>query len=279
MKELFDSVSSSCSKAITKTYSTSFGLGISLLHKSIRNDIHSLYAYVRLADEIVDSFHGYEKEALLSEFVAQTNQDIERGISTNPIIHAFQHTINKYQIDRKLIDSFLASMKMDLEERSYNRESYDQYINGSAEVVGLMCLYVFCEGNKEKYDALQADAMSLGAAFQKINFLRDMNADFKTLGRLYFPNIANVEAFDNEVKRQIENEIEQDFAKGLRGIRQLPVKAKFGVYTAYLFYYSLYKKIKGMEAAQVLGKRIRIPNFTKLTILAKSYVRYNLQMI
>lgn len=273
MKQLFDELSYSVSKITTKKYSTSFSLGILALKPSIRTAIYAIYGYVRLADEIVDSFHGYDKAKLLNRLKAETNHALEEGISLNPILQSFQETVNKYQIDENLIQQFLHSMEMDLQQLDYNSDLYKEYIFGSAEVVGLMCLQVFTQGNKEKYEELKPYAMKLGSAFQKVNFLRDLKDDYQTLGRTYFPNV-DMTVFNNTTKFQIEKEIEDEFKEALTGIKKLPSAAMFGVYLAYKYYLALFKKIKRKSSAEILNNRIRVPNSSKAIVALKSYVRY-----
>ena len=278
MKQLFDELSSSVSKITTQKYSTSFSLGILALKPSIRPAIYAIYGYVRLADEIVDSFHGYDKEKLLKRLKTETYNALEEGISLNPILQSFQDTVNKYQIDIELIEQFLHSMEMDLQQIDYNSDFYKEYIFGSAEVVGLMCLQVFTDGNKQKYEELKPYAMKLGSAFQKVNFLRDLKDDYQTLGRTYFPNI-EMNIFDNSVKVQIEQEIEQEFAEALVGIKKLPASSKFGVYLAYKYYLSLFKKIKRKSSNEILNNRVRVPNPEKAFVAVKSYVRYKIAVL
>jgi len=278
MKALFDEVSDKCSYITTKAYSTSFSLGIRLLDRSIRKPICAIYGFVRFADEIVDTFHDYDKVNLLDRFEEDAYRAIEGKISLNPILNSFQHAVNKYEIDHALIDSFLKSMRMDLQDHQYDQDTFQQYILGSAEVVGLMCLKVFCLGNQTQYDELKSYAMSLGSAFQKVNFLRDLNADFNGLGRSYFPDI-NLDQFDNEGKRSIEESIEKDFHNARIGIMKLPKISKFGVYMAYVYYYSLFKKIKNVKPAHVINTRIRIPDNQKYAIMLSSYVKYRLNLI
>lgn len=278
MKYLFDEVSIKTSKIVTKKYSTSFSLGIRFLNKDFRNPIYSIYGFVRFADEIVDSFHEFDKSALLSEFKRDTYLSIERKISLNPILNSFQTVANKYNIEKDLIDSFLSSMEMDLNKKEYTVESYKKYILGSAEVVGLMCLRVFTENNNGLYNELKPFAMSLGSAFQKINFLRDLNADYIGMGRIYFPNI-NIEELNQESKLDIENDIELDFEEGLIGIRKLPKKSRFGVYVAYIYYRTLFNKIKKLQPQSILEERIRIPNAQKMVLFAGSYLRNSLNLL
>jgi 15-cis-phytoene synthase len=278
MKSLFDSVSVQCSKLTTRTYSTSFSLGIYFLNNRLRNPIYSIYGFVRLADEIVDSFEGYNKQYLLQKFKADTYEAIEQKISLNPILNAFQEVVNQYQIDHQLIETFLKSMEMDLEQLEYSRETYEQYILGSAEVVGLMCLAVFTEGNQLQYEALKPFAMKLGSAFQKVNFLRDLKADYQDLGRLYFPNV-DMSRFSPDVKRAIEDEIESEFQEALTGIRNLPHSSRHGVFLAYVYYRSLLKKIKNTPASHILTKRIRISNPEKFGLMLNSMFQYKLNML
>lgn|SRR5690606_13301036 len=273
MKQLFDELSYSVSKITTQKYSTSFSLGILALKPSIRSAIYAIYGYVRLADEIVDSFHGYDKEKLLNRLKVETYDALHEGISLNPILQSFQETVNQYKIDKSLIEQFLHSMEMDLQKIDYNSELYEEYIFGSAEVVGLMCLQVFTDGNMEKYSELKPYAMKLGSAFQKVNFLRDMKDDYQILGRTYFPNI-DMCIFDNYVKCQIEEEIEEEFKEALIGIKKLPHSSMFGVYLAYKYYLSLFQKIKRKSSKEILNNRIRIHNSEKAYLAFKSYVRY-----
>ena len=273
MKHLFDELSYAVSKITTQKYSTSFSLGILALSPSIRTAIYAIYGYVRLADEIVDSFHGYDKENLLNRLKEETEDALKEGISLNPILNSFQQTVLQYKIDKTLIHKFLHSMEMDLHQIDYNSDLYKEYIFGSAEVVGLMCLQVFTNGNMEKYEKLKPYAMKLGSAFQKINFLRDLKDDYKVLGRTYFPNI-NMGVFDNDVKKQIEKEIELEFREALIGIKKLPNSSMFGVYLAYKYYLSLFQKIKRKSSNDILTNRVRIPNSEKAFVALKSYVRY-----
>jgi phytoene/squalene synthetase len=278
MKALFDQISQEMSELTTKRYSTSFSLGISFLDKEIQKPIYAIYGFVRFADEIVDTFHGYDKEKLLADFKVQTYEAIAAGISLNPILNSFQWAVNRYQIPAELIDTFLDSMEMDLQKQTYDQGKYETYILGSAEVVGLMCLKVFVEGDQEQYEQLKPYAMKLGAAFQKINFLRDLKADYQELGRTYFPGI-NLAQFNNAIKKEIEADIALDFQMGYEGILLLPRKARFGVYMAYKYYFKLFKKIKSTPAEMVLNERIRIPNYRKMRILLTSYVRHNLNLL
>tara|TARA_B110000444_G_scaffold86026_1_gene81319 strand:- start:148 stop:984 length:837 start_codon:yes stop_codon:yes gene_type:complete len=278
MKAIFDKVSNDCSEITTKTYSTSFSLGIKVLDKRLHNPIYGIYGFVRLADEIVDSFHNYNKKELFKKYKSDTYLGINNKISLNPIINSFQEVVNKFKIDHSLIESFLNSMEMDLEDQNYDENTYKKYILGSAEVVGLMCLTIFVNGDQNKYKKLKPYAMKLGSAFQKINFLRDINDDYKTLGRTYFPEI-NMENFSKSDKLKIENEIENEFIEGLKGIRMLPNTAKVGVYLAYKYYYNLFKKIKKIPAQQILKKRTRISNFRKFALLVSSMIKYHSKQI
>lgn len=278
MKELFDKVSFKTSQYTANSYSTSFSLGIRFLGKKFREPIYSIYGYVRFADEIVDTFHDFDKRALLKKFREDTWEAIDQGISLNPILNSFQLTVRKYKIERELIETFLDSMEMDLEEKSYDQQGYETYILGSAEVVGLMCLRVFCNGHDEKYQELKYYAMRLGSAFQKINFLRDLKADYLHLGRAYFPGL-EVDRFDEATKKQLEKDIEKDFADGYRGIRLLPDGAQFGVYVAYVYYQRLFRKICNTPSERIIEERIRIPNSKKLALFLGSYARYSFKML
>ena len=271
MKQLFDELSEMHSKSTTQKYSTSFSLGIKALHPKIRSAIYNIYGYVRLADEIVDSFHGFNQKDLLKRFREETNIALSEKISLNPIINSFQKTVHEYQIDTALIDQFLNSMEMDLSKIDYNDDLYKEYILGSAEVVGLMCLKVFVEGDMEKFNELKPYAMMLGSAFQKINFLRDLKEDYHILGRTYFPEI-DLKNFNDGTKLKIENEIELEFKQALIGIKKLPISARFGVYLAYQYYWSLFKKIKKTKAKVILSERVRIADAHKLTLLMGCYV-------
>jgi phytoene/squalene synthetase len=277
-KALFDHFTLRTSKQITRAYSTSFSLGIQFLSSEIRNPIYSIYGFVRLADEIVDSFHSYDKKQLLDEFRKDTWLAIERKISLNPILNSFQWVVNKYCIPHDLIQTFLDSMEMDLDKKNYNPVSYKQYILGSAEVVGLMCLKVFVKGDDKLYKALKDEAMALGSAFQKINFLRDVKADYEGMGRTYFPGV-NIESLDEGTKREIEVDILLDFHKGLSGIKKLPRSSRLGVYVAYIYYYALFKKIQGVPPDRILKERIRISNHRKMALFAGSWVRHNLNLL
>ena len=278
MKKLFDELSYKVSKATTKQYSTSFSLGILALSPKIRNSIYAIYGYVRLADEIVDSFHGFDKQKLLSRFRDETLLALEEKISLNPILQSFQETVHQYEIDFQLINQFLKSMEMDLHKIDYNSDLYKEYILGSAEVVGLMCLQVFVDGDREEFEKLRPFAMTLGSAFQKVNFLRDMKDDYYVLGRTYFPNV-DITDFDHEVKSNIEKEIEAEFAEALEGIKKLPGSSRFGVYLAYRYYVSLFKKIKKTSASKIINQRIRISNSRKISLMMGCYVEYKMSII
>lgn len=275
---LFYNLSRECSKLTTEAYSTSFASAIKLLHKSLQPHIHNIYGFVRLADEIVDTFHDFDKNTLLTEFKAETFKAIKRQISLNPILNSFQLTVNEYNIDINLINAFFNSMEFDLRKTFYNEAEYSEYIYGSSEAVGLMCLYVFCEGDYIKYEHLKISAQSLGAAFQKVNFLRDAGADYLQLNRVYFPG-CDFKDFTANQKSIIEKNIQQDFDNAQIGIMQLPPKAKFGVYIAYKYYLSLFKKIKRLQPKQILEERIRIPNYGKMFILAKAGLKKQLNIL
>lgn len=279
MKALFDSVSYNCSTLVTKSYSTSFSLATKMLSPSIRQDIYNIYGFVRFADEIVDSFHEYDKTYLLDKFQADWDDAMEHKISLNPILNSFQHTVHKYDIPKHLIDAFMKSMRQDLDKKVYlTHEEYKEYIYGSADVVGLMCLKVFVKGDEQKYEELKSSAMSLGSAFQKVNFLRDLKADFEDLDRTYFPD-ADLKNLDEVSKQKIIAEIEHDFKLGLEGIAKLPMEAKFGVFTAYKYYSKLLHKLKRTPSVKIKNARIRIPNYQKMALLTKSYVNYQLNLI
>jgi len=279
MKKLFDQVSESCSRIVTESYSTSFTLATKMLDSSIRQDIYNIYGFVRFADEIVDSFHNYDKKELLNLFEKDLKKSIEDKISLNPILNSFQKTIHNYQIDYGLVDSFLNSMKLDLDKKKYlTKKEFDQYVYGSADVVGLMCLKVFVKGNKNQYNDLRPYAMSLGSAFQKVNFLRDLKADHDGLNRSYFPNL-NIDEFDEPSKKIILDEIDKDFKHALKGIFKLPSSARFGVYTAYKYYLKLLNKLRKTHPLKIKSSRIRVPNYQKVNVLARSYVRYRLNIL
>jgi len=278
MMDLYNKVCRECSKHITNRYSTSFSMGIRVFDKRFRAPIYAVYGFVRFADEIVDTFHDYPKKQLLDRFRQDTYRAIEEGISLNPVLHAFQETVHQYGIERELIDAFLDSMEMDLHFDRYHDSLYKKYIYGSAEVVGLMCLRVFVEGDDEMYERLKTPACSLGAAFQKINFLRDMKSDFDERGRVYFPGV-DYTRFCNEDKIEIEADIEQDFNDAYRGIVQLPEGARFGVYLAYIYYTNLFKKIRSAPAERVTKERIRVPNRRKAMLLFSSALRNSLNLL
>jgi 15-cis-phytoene synthase len=278
MMHLFHKVSELCSRTTTQEYSTSFASAIKLLHADLRQPVFNIYGFVRFADEIVDTFHDFDKNDLLLQFKEETHAAIGRKLSLNPILHSFQKTVNQFNIEPHLIEAFFKSMEMDLSEKKYDPIGYKEYIYGSAEVVGLMCLYVFCEGNKERYEKLKNPARSLGSAFQKVNFLRDVKADYSGMDRVYFPgcDFAN---FTNDDKQKIEEDIQLDFEAAYQGILQLPMKAKFGVYVAYKYYYSLFNKIKRIQPARILQERIRIPNYRKAMIIVRAGVKNQLNLI
>ncbi len=278
MMQLFQKTSEDCSRIVTENYSTSFASAIKLLHRDLRADIHNVYGFVRFADEIVDTFHNYDKKELLQSFKHETYKAIDNAISLNPVLNSFQLTVHKYQLQHSLINAFFKSMEYDLDKTYYDVHSYKEYIYGSAEVVGLMCLCIFCQGDKTMYQQLEVYAKSLGAAFQKVNFLRDIKSDNMQLDRMYFPN-CNFKEFTNADKKQIENDIQNDFDNAYQGILMLPVKARFGVYVAYKYYYSLFKKIKKTQPANILENRIRIPDYTKALILAKAGLRHQLNLL
>ncbi len=279
MKAIFDNVSYDCSKSVTNAYSTSFSLATKMLSKTIRQDIYNIYGFVRFADEIVDSFHDFDKQYLFDKFEEDLKLALEQKISLNPILNSFQHTFHRYSIDISLVNSFMKSMRMDLHKFKYlNIEEYKDYIYGSADIVGLMCLKVFVKGDKEKYEDLKETAMALGSAFQKVNFLRDLKADHDDLNRTYFPN-TDLNNLDEVSKKDIINDIESDFALGLEGIKKLPMEAKFGVFMAYRYYSQLLKKLKQTPALEMKNARIRVPNYKKIEILTRSYVKFQLNLL
>lgn len=278
MKSIYDNLSHQFAKRTTKRYSTSFSMGIRLLAPELRQPIYDVYGFVRLADEIVDSFHGFDKAKLLNDFRDQTWAAIETGISLNPILNAFQKTVNDFDIDRELIETFLKSMEMDLDYSTYSQKEYENYILGSAEVVGLMCLKIFVFGDQKEYLRLKPFAMKLGSAFQKINFLRDLKDDYNNLGRTYFPGI-DMSRFDNDIKKQIEEDIERDFQLGYEGIIQLPKKSRFGVYLAYIYYYKLFHKIQQLPAQVILKERVRISNKRKYSLVLTGYMRHSFNIL
>ena len=279
MKETFDKVSYGCSKIVTESYSTSFTLATKMLAASIRADIYNIYGFVRFADEIVDTFHDFNKEELFNKFEIDLNEALKHKISLNPILNSFQHTYHKYQISYDLVAAFMKSMRMDLFKNIYrSEEEYKAYIYGSADVVGLMCLRVFTKGDDAKYEDLKDSAMALGSAFQKVNFLRDLKTDFEELNRSYFPD-TNLMELDEASKTRIVNEIKGDFELGYSGILRLPSEAKFGVYTAYKYYYKLLKKLQNTPPLEIKNARIRVPNYQKLGLLAESYLNYKLNWV
>ena len=278
MKALFDSVSIRASRMTTKAYSTSFSLGILGLDKKYHDPIYAIYGFVRFADEIVDSFEGYPQKELLERFWKDTYLALDEKISLNPILNSFQQVVNTFEIDRDLIETFLKSMEMDLYKNDYDEAGYKAYILGSAEVVGLMCLKVFVDGSEERYQMLKKPAMQLGSAFQKINFLRDLHADYKKLGRTYFPGV-DLNNFNEDVKTEIEADIDIDFTAGYEGIKQLPKGARFGVYIAYVYYYSLFKKIKKTHCDIILSQRVRISNKRKYGLFLRSLLRHTINWI
>lgn len=275
---LYDKVCLKASRHTTYSYSTSFSLGIRSLDKRFHAPIHAIYGFVRFADEIVDTFHGFDKAALLARFREDTYRAIEEGISLNPILHSFQRVVNEFRIERELYDTFLDSMAMDLTDTAHDQRSYDSYILGSAEVVGLMCLRVFCDGDDALYQKLKPSAMKLGAAFQKVNFLRDLKDDFQNLGRTYFPGI-DLGEWNEATKRSIEADIQADFDAALLGIRELPKGARFGVYMAYIYYVALFRKIQALPASQIMAVRVRVRNRRKLALLTTSYLRHSFGML
>ena len=279
MKELFDQISEECSKNVTKSYSTSFSLATKMLSSSIRQDIYNIYGFVRFADEIVDSFHNYNKEELFKRFVTDLDYALEEKISLNPILNSFQKTVHKYGIQKELINAFLNSMRLDLKKKNYKSlKEYKDYIYGSADVVGLMCLNVFVSGNNKEYKKLKPFAMALGSAFQKVNFLRDLNDDYQKLNRVYFPGV-DYSSFDKNAKNKIMTDIENDFSEALKGIYMLPNNSKFGVYAAYKYYKRLLIKLKRSSYLKIKKERIRVPNYQKVDVLARSYVRYRLNIL
>jgi phytoene synthase len=279
MKSLFDTVSFKCSRLITNHYSTSFSLAVKMLSPSIREGIYSIYGFVRFADEIVDSFHDYDKEYLINDFEKEYYKAMQIGISLNPILNSFQHTVKQYNITDDLVQDFLKSMKLDLVKSNYNTQTeYEDYIYGSADVVGLMCLKIFVKGNNQKYEQLKSEAMRLGSAFQKVNFLRDLKEDNLVLNRNYFPGI-DLNTFDENAKNSIIKEIEEDFRVAYQGIVKLPIEAKFGVYTAYIYYKKLLQKLKNTPYHEIGNSRIRVSNYTKAGLLAQSFVTYKLKLV
>ncbi|MDG1042006.1 MAG: phytoene/squalene synthase family protein [Flavobacteriaceae bacterium] len=279
MKSIFDTVSKDCSRIITQTYSTSFSMATKMLSNSIRQDIYNIYGFVRLADEIVDSFHDYDKEALFVQFEADLEAALQNKISLNPILNSFQETYHTYGLEKDMVDAFMSSMRQDLHKTVYHtEEEYKNYIYGSADVVGLMCLKVFVNGDTQHYNTLKQTAMALGSAFQKVNFLRDLKADHDQLNRTYFPN-TDLDNLDERSKQAIIDDIENDFSEGLKGIKQLPLEAKFGVFMAYRYYNQLLKKLKTTPALEIKSTRIRVPDYKKVELLTRSYVKYQLNLL
>lgn len=279
MKSIFDTISFECSRNVTKTYSTSFSSAVRMLSPSIRQDIYNIYGFVRFADEIVDSFHDYNKEQLFERFEQDLEAALLHKISLNPVLNSFQHTVNKYDVPNELIAAFMKSMKLDLTKSTYNtQEEYNEYIYGSADVVGLMCLQVFVNGDKTKYDLLKNAAMRLGSAFQKVNFLRDLKADFEVLNRTYFPE-TDLNHLNEESKMKIIKEIEDDFKAGYEGIMKLPIEAKFGVYTAYVYYGKLLTRLSKTPSEEIKNTRIRVKDYEKFGLFAKCYFSYKLNFI
>ena len=279
MKSIFDTVSFECSRTVTKSYSTSFSAAVKMLAPKIRQDIYNIYGFVRFADEIVDSFHDYNKEELFELFQKDLMAALQNKISLNPILNSFQHTVHKFNIPETMIAAFMKSMKLDLHKTTYQSlEEYKDYIYGSADVVGLMCLKVFVDGDQKMFDDLKHSAMRLGSAFQKVNFLRDLKADYEDLNRTYFPN-TDLSKLDETSKNEIIKEIEADFAAGFQGIVNLPLEAKFGVYTAYIYYKKLLSKLKKTPSLEIKNTRIRVPDYQKFGLLARCYVSYRLNLI
>ena len=279
MKSIFDTVSFECSRTVTKSYSTSFSAAVKMLAPKIRQDIYNIYGFVRFADEIVDSFHDYNKKELFDLFQKDLMAALHNKISLNPILNSFQHTVHKFNIPETMIAAFMKSMKLDLHKTTYQSlEEYNDYIYGSADVVGLICLKVFVDGDQKMFDDLKHSAMRLGSAFQKVNFLRDLKADYEDLNRTYFPN-TDLSKLDETSKNEIIKEIEADFAAGFQGIVNLPLEAKFGVYTAYIYYKKLLSKLKKTPSLEIKNTRIRVPDYQKFGLLARCYVSYRLNLI
>jgi phytoene/squalene synthetase len=270
--ELYHKTTFKISKVITRNYSTSFSMGISTFSPAYRDAIYSVYGYVRLADEIVDSFHGHNKKELLTDFRNETRKAIKTGLSTNPVINAFQQTVNKFKVDEEYITKFLDSMEMDLSNNYYDKDNYDKYVYGSAEVVGLMCLKVFCDKNETLFDELIYPARCLGSAFQKVNFLRDIKSDIEERGRIYLPGVKNLQHIDDTSKKKLEDDIDREFKEALKGIKKLPNEVRLGVYSAYLYYWMLLKKIKKIKARDLLQQRVRVSNLMKIVLLLKSLI-------
>ncbi len=279
MKSIFDTISFDCSRNVTKSYSTSFSAAVKMLAPSIRQDIYNIYGFVRFADEIVDTFHDYNKEVLFEMFEKDIASALENKISLNPILNSFQHTVHKYSIPHSMIADFMKSMRLDLHKSEYKTfDEYNEYIYGSADVVGLMCLKVFVNGNEKQFSELKNSAMRLGSAFQKVNFLRDLKTDYEDLHRTYFPN-TDLSKLDEHSKDAIIKEIEADFEAGFEGILKLPLEAKFGVYTAFIYYKKLLSKLKNTPSLEIKNTRIRVPDYQKFGLLAKCYVNYRLNLL
>lgn len=278
MMALFNQTALECSKLITEHYSTSFTLGIKTLDRKFHLPIYAIYGFVRYADEIVDTFHDFDKKELLDKFRYDTYEAIEKGISLNPVLQSFQLVVRQYNIERELIDAFLKSMEMDLYFQEYDDSGYNEYIYGSAEVVGLMCLRVFCEGDCAEYDRLRESARKLGAAFQKVNFLRDVKSDYQERGRTYFPGV-DFNDFSRDAKQLIEDDIQRDFDEAYIGIMNLPKGARMGVYLAYTYYQTLFNKIKALPVTKIQNERVRVPDTTKIALLAQTYLKYRLNVI
>ena len=275
---LFNKTALECSKLITERYSTSFTLGIKTLDREFHLPIYAIYGFVRYADEIVDTFHEYDKKTLLERFKHDTYQAIDEGISLNPVLHSFQLVVDQYKIEHELIEAFLKSMEMDLYNQTYDADGYSQYIYGSAEVVGLMCLRVFCAGDSADFERLRSPACKLGSAFQKVNFLRDLKSDFVERGRTYFPGV-DFSRFGRDAKQLIENDIQRDFDEAYVGIMNLPRGARMGVYLAYMYYQTLFNKIKQLSVTRIQNERVRVPNPQKFALLAQTYLKYRLNVL
>ncbi len=276
--ELYNRNALVCSIVTTKNYSTSFSLAVRLLDKKIQLPIYALYGFVRYADEIVDTLHTFDKHALLKKFKEDTYSAIEMKVSINPILHSFQQIVHQYKIEQTHIEAFFFSMEMDLYDQQYDKLNYEKYIYGSAEVVGLMCLRIFYPYDDIAYNNLKLPAQKLGQAFQKINFLRDLENDYTHLGRTYFPNI-DFNNFKKSDKEQIENEISSDFQQALLGIKELTSEFQLGVYLAYSYYWNLFKKIKKAHPKQIIKQRFRINNPLKIVILITCYFKYKLGLV
>lgn len=271
MDPLYDKVCFGTSRLVTRRYSTSFSIGVRCLGREIRDAVYGVYGFVRIADEIVDTFLEEDREALLDEFEAEYYRALERGISTNPVIHAFCRVVRRYRIDDSLVRAFLESMRMDLHRNRYTEDELGEYIFGSAEVVGLICLQIFVQGDRERYRQLESYARRLGAAFQKVNFLRDLKDDREALHRIYFPQLKNG-TLTEEVKKRLLDDIYEDFAQAREGIRRLPDCARLGVYTAYLYYLALARAIAATPCERLSETRIRISNLRKLLLFGRAYL-------